>query len=212
MAYTPINWQTGDTITAEKMNKMDNGWGVSSTQLFSESVTTVAGQPAPTCTLTYAEYIDASSVAVTFDGTDYIVQANDDNGAHIYGEIGSQGPSFANYPFCIVSVQNGPNMLYTETAGTYTITVKTATVETGADFGAAVNQCVGPTPFLCQSGVTTEDEIYYAMQSEQRMLYFYENGRMHIISERAGGLFNFIPEESGVSAEISDGIFTVTIA
>lgn len=24
MTYTPINWQTGDTITAEKLNEMDN--------------------------------------------------------------------------------------------------------------------------------------------------------------------------------------------
>lgn len=24
MAYTPINWQTGDIITAEKLNEMDN--------------------------------------------------------------------------------------------------------------------------------------------------------------------------------------------
>ena len=42
MSYTPINWQTGDIITAEKMNKMDNGWSVesSSQQLFSETVTT----------------------------------------------------------------------------------------------------------------------------------------------------------------------------
>lgn len=25
MAYTPTNWQTGDTITAEKLNKMEQG-------------------------------------------------------------------------------------------------------------------------------------------------------------------------------------------
>ena len=25
MAYTPTNWQTGDTITAEKLNKLENG-------------------------------------------------------------------------------------------------------------------------------------------------------------------------------------------
>ena len=25
MAYTPTNWQTGDTITAEKLNKMESG-------------------------------------------------------------------------------------------------------------------------------------------------------------------------------------------
>lgn len=25
MSYTPTNWQTGDTITAEKLNKLENG-------------------------------------------------------------------------------------------------------------------------------------------------------------------------------------------
>ena len=25
MAYTPTNWQTGDTITAQKLNKLENG-------------------------------------------------------------------------------------------------------------------------------------------------------------------------------------------
>jgi hypothetical protein len=25
MSYTPTTWQTGDTITAEKLNKLENG-------------------------------------------------------------------------------------------------------------------------------------------------------------------------------------------
>lgn len=41
MIYTPINWQNGDTITAEKMNKMDNGWGIGEVELFSETVTLI---------------------------------------------------------------------------------------------------------------------------------------------------------------------------
>lgn len=33
MAYTPTNWQTGDVITAEKLNKMENGIAGSSLEV-----------------------------------------------------------------------------------------------------------------------------------------------------------------------------------
>ncbi len=38
MAYTPTNWQTGDTITQEKMNKLENGLA---------EVSNTAGTPGP---------------------------------------------------------------------------------------------------------------------------------------------------------------------
>lgn len=40
MSYTPINWQTGDTITAEKLNKMDNGWLVFVVNLITDESST----------------------------------------------------------------------------------------------------------------------------------------------------------------------------
>ena len=33
MSYTPTNWQTGDTITAEKLNKMESGISANDTAL-----------------------------------------------------------------------------------------------------------------------------------------------------------------------------------
>ena len=86
MAYTPINWQTGDTITAEKMNKMDNGWGVQNTQLFSESVTTSVyeGMSFATGTFSYSALISDESVVVTFNGTDYTVARGGEDGYYYY--------------------------------------------------------------------------------------------------------------------------------
>ena len=73
MAYTPINWQTGDTITAAKLNRCDNGWGYESTEILSETVTTAdtysggygVGE------LAYSQFINSPTIVVTFDGTDY---------------------------------------------------------------------------------------------------------------------------------------------
>ena len=118
MSYTPINWQNGDTITAEKMNKMDNGWSVGETQILSETVTTTIGDfPFANGSLAYAEQITDSSIIVVFDGTSYTVARNE----YGYGEAGSSGPVFTNYPFFIIS--NNGNAIYTENAGTYTIAI-----------------------------------------------------------------------------------------
>lgn len=213
MAYTPINWQTGDTITAEKINKMDNGWGVQNAQLFSETVTTVAGQPAPSCTLAYVGFLTATEATVSFDGTDYTVQMIDSDGAHIYGEIGAQGPDFTNYPFFVVSLPNGNNTLYTETAGTYSISANASSLEVSANFSDAVNSCVN-SPMLCVSGVTTFAEMAKAFDYG-RMLYFQPYGSnirvTSIITSFSNIDATFIPTNSQITASFNNGIFTVTI-
>ena len=138
MTYTPINWQTGDTITAEKMNKMDNGWGVESTQILSETVTTqldmddnIVGQ------LAYSQPIDYSTITVTLNGTSYECNRLDAFGGHFYGGFSEQGPDFSNYPFFIFS-GNFENMLYTETAGTYAIAVIAGAIQVSSNFTTAV--------------------------------------------------------------------------
>lgn len=135
MAYTPINWQTGQTITAEKLNKMDNGWSVSTTQLFSESVTTVDDEGDIFATLQYAEYINYDTIAVVFNGQSYECAKNasyDD--VNIYGNFGED---FSEYPFSIQSGSEGLNTILTETAGTYTVAASVKSVETSTDFGKA---------------------------------------------------------------------------
>lgn len=137
MAYTPINWQTGDTITAEKMNKMDNGWGVENTQLFSETATTEASEYGNEAVLTYSQLINAETITVTLDGNTYTCQRIQMSEGYGYGGVNSSWEyDFSQYPFAIVS-DNGENIFATQTAGTHTVSAIVETVEVSDEFGKA---------------------------------------------------------------------------
>ena len=136
MAYTPINWQTGDTITAEKMNKMDNGWSatVTTSTLFDGSCTTeLDGDVA------YGEIdLDVNApdtLVITFNNTEYTCQKNDHGDDAYYGELDSEDVAvFTTYPFCVFA--GDPWFLLTETAGTYAIKLvaKNVAYETSEEF------------------------------------------------------------------------------
>lgn len=164
MPYTPINWQTGDTITAEKLNKMDNGWGFENTQLFSESVTTatVEGQPAPVGSLAYSKQITSDTLPVTFNGESYNLPLTVQEWGNIYGGFSESGPSFTTYPVCIVSNEGGHNSVYTETAGTYTISGSGPLIQTSEAFDSAVAHAEN---FAVVAGVTTFQEAVDAFKS-----------------------------------------------
>lgn len=178
MAYTPINWQTGDTITAEKLNRCDNGWSVENTQLLSETVTTAAGEFGNYGMLAYASQMDAPSVVVTFDGTDYACNAVELTGATYYGGIGGSGPDFSEYPFAIESAVSagGPNGVYTQTAGEHTIAVAVSSVQTSADFGAAVAAVSSPELFVATAYATTWQEVHDAVAAKRLAFVYEESG------------------------------------
>ena len=175
MPYTPINWQTGDTITAEKLNKMDNGWGFENTQLFSESVTTatVEGQPAPVGSLAYSKQITSDTLPVTFNGESYNLPLTVQEWGNIYGGFSESGPSFTTYPVCIVSnEEGGHNTVYTETAGTYTISGSVPLIQTSEAFDSAVAHAEN---FAVVAGVTTFREAVDAFKSGKRVyVLFYD--------------------------------------
>lgn len=163
MTYTPINWQNGDTITAEKMNKMDNGWGVESTQLFNETVTTSDEGGINYGVLLYASQIESPTIIVTFNGTSYTCDATEEDGVYLYGApFGEQGPDFSDFPFAIESTTEGNN-LYTETAGANTLAVVGASLQTSADFTAAVSSIVGGAFYPLVLGETTWRQVVNAM-------------------------------------------------
>jgi len=141
MAYTPINWQTGDTITAAELNKMDNGWGIQSVQLFSETVTTASSGQFVSGRLTYSTLIDADTLEVAFNGTTYVCQRNILPDGYVYGGVSETGLDFTNYPFALLSNNLG-NILFTETAGTYTISASASVLQTSDNFQLAVSNCV----------------------------------------------------------------------
>lgn len=173
MAYTPINWQTGDTITADKLNRCDNGWGVESTQLFSETVTTEDDGDGNYAALAYDGNIDADTITVTLDGTEYVCSRIDAFGRYFYGGF-NQGPDFTTYPFFIAS--GGGNYVYTETAGEHTIAVLGSAIVTSSDFASAVSEAVQPLiatsgPFPVVIGTTTFSETLTALRSQGRLGY-----------------------------------------
>lgn len=190
MAYTPINWQNGDTITAEKMNKMDNGWGLQKTQLFSETVTTVSDGALYYAQLAYSDRINVDQLIVVFDNVEYTPPHVKNDMGDIYGEAGAQGPVFTNYPFLILC-QHGFGTdeiyfseLYTEAGGSHTISVYATSFETSASFQAAVRSVIGGPvnqPMLCVPGETTYEEMAEAVL-QKRLLYFYNSTIAHIIT------------------------------
>ena len=163
MAYTPINWQTGDVITAEKLNKMDNGWGVQRTQLFSETVTTTLDEGYYYSTLTYSQLIDADSIIVIYDGTEYECQPinTGEYGAPWSDELNSY--DYSTYPFNLYTESNLEANLATETAGEHTIAVVAPSLQTSAGFAEAVLATIGGAFYPLVIGTTTWAQVVDAL-------------------------------------------------
>ena len=164
MAYTPINWQNGDIITAEKMNKMDNGWGVANAQLFNKTVTT-SGDGIYSASLAYTGLIEDGTITVTYDGTSYTCPRIEAFGAYFYGGFSEQGPDFSVYPFALQSSSESGNTIFTETAGNHTVAVVGKTVEVSDDFEKAVAVAMPESSFKIILGQTTWEEAYNALNA-----------------------------------------------
>lgn len=228
MSYTPINWQTGDTITAEKLNKMDNGWAVeSSSQMYAnESVTTSDSGYGNEGTLAYGSLITASTLKVTIDGVEYVCQAAEVEGAYLYGGITpSFEYDFTDYPFAITSTPPPPfmpegdaqNIFATQTAGTYQVKVDgvSTSLEVSDSFSDACNACVDTStmPMLCVSGTTTRADMIEAF-GQGKLLFFRPYPALcknYLIISFGAEVAQFLPEDSAVSTTFTDGVFTVTL-
>ena len=202
MAYTPINWQTGDTITAEKMNKMDNGWSVdsSSQTLFNETVITELDPDYPedgaSGRLVYSDEITVDSLTITFNGTEYVCPKTETMTGVTYGSS-----DFVTYPFVVFSGSFG-NSLVTATAGTYTIKAETASesVEVSQNFEKAVNSIIPQnTAVQCVSGVTRWSDISVG-QSERSLLYFWTSNYGCFLITQPGRPCLILPENTNVTA------------
>ena len=137
MAYEKQTWTTGEVITQEKLNHMEQGIedGVNgyecietSEELFEETVETGEGSPAH---LTYSTPITATSLKVTFDGTVYTCPRIDMAGYVFYGGCNG-GPDYSEFPFMIQSSNDGNNFIFTKEAGEHT--VKAVATDLSASF------------------------------------------------------------------------------
>lgn len=170
MSYTPINWQTGDTITAEKMNKMDNGWSVSSgvTTLCDETVIPdiIEDDGVYGAELSISS-ITAPTITVTYDNTPYQC-ARDVQGG--YGD--EPDGTFSDYPFRIWD----DGYIITQTGGAHTVKIEAVvtSVETSPQFAEAVANAYNSPLFQITLEKTTWQEAYDAMASGKIAYYGFE--------------------------------------
>ncbi|MEE0897930.1 MAG: hypothetical protein U0L88_09930, partial [Acutalibacteraceae bacterium] len=159
MAYQKQTWRCGEVVTADKLNHMEDGienaTGFSCNDewvtLTEESVTTVLKEedPFPYGSLSYAEFITANTIRVTFNGTEYICEKTVGTADANYGaDFDSETQTFdwSKYPFLIGSneaVGDMPvyNVLVTQSAGTHSIKIEAVeeTIETTDCFKKAVD-------------------------------------------------------------------------
>lgn len=213
MAYTPIGWQTGDTITAEKMNKMDNGWSYSSTstEICDESVTTADDGHGIFAGQLSVSSVTADTIVVTYDGNEYTCDNNDGSYGANFDESTGQF-DWSTYPFVVYD----DGYVTTQTSGLHTFVIVaegTPTIETSKEFRSAVGSFVDTStmPMLCVSGTTTRADMFSAMASGKLLLFIPYLGASCIITSVGDESATFIPTNDGIRISFVNGIFRVSL-
>lgn len=138
MAYEKQTWTTGEVITQEKLNHMEDGIAnaggdagyecvETKTELFNETVaTTVQWEGAtPQGTISNTPLINTNDISVSFEGVEYELTNIGDSGNKVFGADynSSYQIDFSVYPFRIESNSYGTN-ISTQTAGTYSLKIE----------------------------------------------------------------------------------------
>lgn len=205
MAYNPTTWNTGDTITAEKLNHMENG--ITSAQVYTESETvrfsgevTAEGNEGIYGALINCNLSDVpEQITVVFDGTEYTVSKVEINGNSVYGGFGETDPDFSEYPFTIMTQQGMPlSRLFTETASTHQVEIVTLTKTVKEDLADLI-----PVMQLI-SGVTNSADALAAFNAG-KLLYFYHLNKCYMVADidTSAEEFNFIPENNSIICSYS---------
>lgn len=137
MAFEPKTWACGDTITAQELNRMEQGIAEAGqggdvgyectevkTILFDGSLTTNSsgGAPFSMAQFTPTSQIDANSITVTIDGTEYELPKVTASFGTVYGEINGNTPLFTNYP-CAIVFSNNTYFFCTPSDGTHQVNI-----------------------------------------------------------------------------------------
>lgn len=118
-------------------NPKNEGGGDSWTVLTEETVTTqLISDDLVWAELSYSEPIEAETIKVTFNGTEYECSRIVMESKCAYGGVSETGPDFSEYPFALLS-EDGISQLFTETAGTYTIKIEAPQSGGSSDFSTA---------------------------------------------------------------------------
>lgn len=218
--YLPTSIKNLNTKLGEQL--LDGGGGGDSwTVLTEESVTTTQGGGSfSQGNLTYSQPINADTIRVTFNGTEYeCTRTVVGDGEYVYGGFSQGHPDFTEYPFALYS--SDANEVYTETAGTYTIKIEAPQSGGSSDFSTAevtiVNNCADDStwvfPYFIDSPMATSiAELYVpANSSLTKQIILYKN--MGVVTTASA----FSDIQITGNAELSEGILvtgdcTITIS
>ena len=152
MSYEKHTWQTGETITAEKLNNLENEANDRGYQ-YSYDLQTIVNQTIEVGSTPYSYYygsinysklIDTPTIIVILGGQEYELSKYIVNGINYYG--GESKDDFSQNGFVIESSEsdgNFYNTLYTQNEGTYNIIIKKNDISItniNSDFSKAVEQ------------------------------------------------------------------------
>ena len=155
MAYTKNTWQSGDVITAEKLNNIENGinnaTGYEFTKLkvvlFEGEVTTVSNGTFALSSIPLNITLSADTLYITFNGTEYTCEKVSTTSGFCYGDFEDGGFIFSELPFMITGYNNPPQ-LFTENGGTYSLKIEVLEDQaiTTHEFDVAVNTVINTRP------------------------------------------------------------------
>ena len=179
MAYEKQTWQTGDIITADKLNHIENGinsaqvYSVSEVVRFSGSVTMVEDEG------TYYADIDCDlsdapeQIKVTFDGTEYICEKISFDSGFAYGGVGESEPDFSEYPFFISADKDAT--ILTETAGAHQVEISAVTETLNQDLADVISV------MLLMNRVTNSADAVAAYNAGKLLYFTYGNPKSFYI-------------------------------
>lgn len=186
MNYETHTWENGETITAEKLNHIEDGIAEGSDKgyectetkavLTEESVdveSEMQGVYVGRLQFVFTN-IPSETLSITFNGVKYDCNRISAGDGYAYGGYGEFGPDFSIYPFIIFVGVSELTQLATETAGTYIIKIEVAeeSIETSQCFEKAVKAVSLEIPVLrLIEGVTTKQEIEQAY-SDGKLMYW----------------------------------------
>lgn len=184
MAYEKQTWVCGETITADKLNHMEDGIAEASgggtagyecteeyTLLTDESVATSELFGTAQAPLAYSNLIETNTVKVTFDGVEYVCTKAEQDRLNSYGasipDSPENPPDWSEYPFIVTSSVDTVmgrvyNTIITQSVGTYQIKLEALNLvaTTSPCFKTAVHSVVDEDieslkPMIVSSGIAT---------------------------------------------------------
>lgn len=155
--YTKQTWNTGDVITEEKLNHIEEGvstgggiYSVENVTYFDGEVTTEPGKGGMNFGyISIDNMTSKKELQITFNGEEYTLPYVADSEERIgWGELDDNSqPAFSNYPI-FVDYPDGQDIqevaVYTAGAGTYSLTIKDEDLQINSEFKEKINSVIIP--------------------------------------------------------------------